>query len=902
MTIEQGRILTVDEEDAAARLTADVAIGATVLPVSAAYPFNEGGGQLDLNGAILTYTKADPDADTVTLPTGLTVAALADDPVLVYPYGTVKIAMVDLYDSDDSQRAIVPFGYTASLDVGIRDEVDQEQCTISDEKGYWEVVGLDEEIPMMDGTYIDPTTLPSPTTPTTPPASSPTLTAYGTVDNVILRATDVEASSQVEYHASTTSGFTPGPTTLLPGTPTKSLVYIVNMLPDGTIIQQSTTYYFKAVAINAIGAAAPSPEVSGTTDSTKASSVFAAEVVAGFILTGRIQIGVAYFDANEGLVIPQPDGGTITMPVNGIDPAIITANFIAKMLTVEGGLTIKGTGQLFGQLSLTAGITNPTAFPTISTTYGSSVAGGLNDGYVHRGLAEHSSTQWATTILLFGTAIRILDKSTLAAVGTDNSGTWSSNYIAWGGITKLGSFYYLFGQDYNRSGKYYIYKIDPATWTKSAEFYVADDGFFPGIPHIGNDGTNVLLANVGAGHNLNLRTYNAALTAQIGSSVVLMAGLTGTPDLGGFANGTCGAPTNSLWISTMSTSDRTWSFSVASLGHGSTLDFPKANGANVQGMAYDSANGYMVHFDDSAHMYKYGTYNSDRVVRGAYSWYDGDATGGTHETMIGPTNTRTVAARGWPQIETPPATEINNTDASDHDRANQIRIYASEPSTNPVMLQATLAIGTTKWSTQFALATATSPPASNGFVTVLKAPGSILSTTTRANEAKPKTEINGDGSGRFDAIMPCGAILMYTNVNAPTGWLVCDGSSFSSTTYPELAAVLGDTYGTHSGTTYFLPDLRRRAPMGHSTAPGSDGVQLLIGHNEASAVADRTTQHDHGAGSLATDAHTQVGNTTATGGSNRLSAPVNHTMSGRTQLFGGYGSFPHLTVQYIIKT
>src|SRR4029077_6160730 len=70
------------------------------------------------------------------------------------------------------------------------------------------------------------------------------------------------------------------------------------------------------------------------------------------------------------------------------------------------------------------------------------------------------------------------------------------------------------------------------------------------------------------------------------------------------------------------------------------------------------------------------------------------------------------------------------------------------------------------------------------------------------------------GSGAGGGSLPVGTISMWAGANPPAGSLICDGSTFQSTTYPDLALVLGDTYGTHSGTSYFLPDLRARVPIG----------------------------------------------------------------------------------------
>ena len=70
---------------------------------------------------------------------------------------------------------------------------------------------------------------------------------------------------------------------------------------------------------------------------------------------------------------------------------------------------------------------------------------------------------------------------------------------------------------------------------------------------------------------------------------------------------------------------------------------------------------------------------------------------------------------------------------------------------------------------------------------------------------------------------PVGTISMWGGATPPTNYLICNGSTFSSVTYPDLATALGDTYGTHSGTNYFLPDFRGRSPVGVGAAVPADG-------------------------------------------------------------------------------
>lgn len=53
-----------------------------------------------------------------------------------------------------------------------------------------------------------------------------------------------------------------------------------------------------------------------------------------------------------------------------------------------------------------------------------------------------------------------------------------------------------------------------------------------------------------------------------------------------------------------------------------------------------------------------------------------------------------------------------------------------------------------------------------------------------------------------------GMMMMYGAAAAPDGWLLCDGTAISRTTYADLYAVLGTTYGSGDGSTTFnLPDI-----------------------------------------------------------------------------------------------
>jgi microcystin-dependent protein len=82
--------------------------------------------------------------------------------------------------------------------------------------------------------------------------------------------------------------------------------------------------------------------------------------------------------------------------------------------------------------------------------------------------------------------------------------------------------------------------------------------------------------------------------------------------------------------------------------------------------------------------------------------------------------------------------------------------------------------------------------------------------------------------------VPVGTIIMFGGyppiaATPPAGWLFCDGSALSRTTYAALYAVIGGLYGAGDGSTTFnLPDFRARAPIGCGSYNGSAWIAPII--------------------------------------------------------------------------
>lgn len=75
-----------------------------------------------------------------------------------------------------------------------------------------------------------------------------------------------------------------------------------------------------------------------------------------------------------------------------------------------------------------------------------------------------------------------------------------------------------------------------------------------------------------------------------------------------------------------------------------------------------------------------------------------------------------------------------------------------------------------------------------------------------------KVVIHGRANGTSDTTP--GEVKMTAASAAPSGWLLCQGQSLSRTTYARLFAAIGVLYGSVDGTTFNLPDLRGRVPVG----------------------------------------------------------------------------------------
>ncbi len=124
-----------------------------------------------------------------------------------------------------------------------------------------------------------------------------------------------------------------------------------------------------------------------------------------------------------------------------------------------------------------------------------------------------------------------------------------------------------------------------------------------------------------------------------------------------------------------------------------------------------------------------------------------------------------------------------------------------------------------------------------------------------------------------------GIIKIFGGNFAPKGWFTCNGQLLSIAQYSALFSLLGTTYGGDGITTFALPNLQSRAPIGMGQGPGlSYRAQGQVGGSENNTLlVPNIPPHNHPA-TLSVN-NTDSGQGVATTGAS-IATPG--TLSGRT--------------------
>lgn len=168
-----------------------------------------------------------------------------------------------------------------------------------------------------------------------------------------------------------------------------------------------------------------------------------------------------------------------------------------------------------------------------------------------------------------------------------------------------------------------------------------------------------------------------------------------------------------------------------------------------------------------------------------------------------------------------------------------------------------------------------------------------------------------------------GEIKIFGFNFAPQSYQLCQGQILSIAQNTALFSLLGTTYGGNGQTTFALPDLRGRMPIGQGQGPGLPSYSMgqIAGTTNVTLLQTNMPQHVHTlnaaqvkiqANTGNADEATAEGNFPATGmgptySSNGATPNVftgGTQVSGTTDMSGGSQPFsvmnPYLTINYSI--
>lgn len=158
-----------------------------------------------------------------------------------------------------------------------------------------------------------------------------------------------------------------------------------------------------------------------------------------------------------------------------------------------------------------------------------------------------------------------------------------------------------------------------------------------------------------------------------------------------------------------------------------------------------------------------------------------------------------------------------------------------------------------------------------------------------------------------------GFIQEYAGIEAPPGWLLCDGRQVRITDYPELYAVVGRRYGG-SGEYFALPNFRGRVSVGVDPMNSAfNQVGKTGGSSTHTLTVEQMPRHRHSHDGYTflwgSSGNVNIHNAVAMGGAssgNRLFTWQSQDGWRNTHEAGGGKAFsllqPYLAVTKIIKT
>ncbi len=116
-----------------------------------------------------------------------------------------------------------------------------------------------------------------------------------------------------------------------------------------------------------------------------------------------------------------------------------------------------------------------------------------------------------------------------------------------------------------------------------------------------------------------------------------------------------------------------------------------------------------------------------------------------------------------------------------------------------------------------------------------------------------------------------GSVIIFAGNFAPRGWAFCDGQLLPISQNTALFSLLGTTYGGDGRTTFALPDLRGRAPIGPRTGPGLSTFPLGARGGTETNILNTTQLPSHN--------HTATGTTNVSNADGTTNNPVGKVLA-----------------------
>lgn len=549
----------------------------------------------------------------------------------------------------------------------------------------------------------------------------------------------------------------------------------------------------------------------------------------------RVEFGssgvVLYGSSNETLV---------NLSTESDAPALVNADLVAQSLTVTDQMAIRGTNNELSKaatLTIQAGTTDPTSPPSVGIGYDQIQ---VNDDEVWRdyryGLAYSSTDNAYMTVQnIYGAKASVVywNKTTGSQFWTQMA--LQDIVAAYGGITVIGSEAFILGQ--NAAG---VWKVEVRNLTTKAYVRTMDVGSsFDYNPTIGNDGTNLVLAYpLNADKRIRFRVANKTTMANVNVYTSDFYITTGSTFLT-----SCGYTATSLPGNFYFTRDNDKKVYVLSstgqkIAAASSLDFTSPN--TIRGMVqadvgdgagsvfhtYNNSSGKVTKHSNASWA---GDSTSLSTWHVAMTWYDSNATGGTHETKRGPITTFTMVKRAGLTISSPPLPLRPTPNTSDD--AVAVGLYMARNSSTPTDAQLErqyyLPDGDTvtylhrNGGTTANLPTAGNnatnpPPSSNGFSGLTTSPGKIRS----SNDV---FYVDGNGAGEWGPLIVSSA-----------GALSMDAAYTNSVMRPSDTGVTGTEQTTTSADVVYSS-----GPKVDFTAPPSGTVKISVISYTKNATANR---------------------------------------------------------------